>query len=333
MIRLALVVMALGLTGCSAVSVSTHSPSQQLELVGAFVYPFGFRWEEPAYRSFELSQRLVGSAIDVGGSTLSFWGPGEFKVMRADDDHAWVATTALPQLTATGARPDQAVIIRPWAEKRVNSSSQEASDARGRRAGASAMEETEYIGHIEVVFPPGAEIIVEGSASVKVDPFAEPSPDADYDPTPQLTALMDKLMRAAVKQVVRWSTSRTTQELPPVQFAATPAAALRFSDAARPSAELEMARMDAASLDLFLQARARFLNPSLDDAKAAKISKMLPGLVVLGPGPSGLGDGDLITTLDGQPAAPQVWARLRFSPQVPAKARKPTGEIVELLLP
>ena len=56
------------LVGCSSVSVTTHSPSQDLELVGAFIYPFGFRWEEPAYRSFELSQRLVGSAIEVGGT-------------------------------------------------------------------------------------------------------------------------------------------------------------------------------------------------------------------------------------------------------------------------
>lgn len=321
------------LAGCSSVPLTTHEPSQKLELVGAFVYPFAFRWDEPAYRSFELSQRLIQGAIEAGGSQLSFWGPGEFKVMRPDDDHAWVATTALPLLTGGGFRPDQAVIIRPWAEKRVSSSTQEAQDARGRRAGASANEETEYIGHIEVVFPAGAEDLIDGSASVKVDPFAEAPPDADFDPAPQLTALMDRLMRAAVKKVAAWSVSRTSQELPAVPLAFTPAASLRWQDGARPPAELEMARMDSASLDLFLQARAKFLNPALDDLTAAKLSKMLPGLLVMGPGLTSLSPGDLITTLDGQPAAPQVWARLRFSPQVPAKARKPSGEIVEVLLP
>ncbi len=323
----------LPLAACSSVSLTTHEPKQPLELVGAFVYPFGFRWEEPAYRSFELSQRLVASAVEVGGSRLSFWGPGEFKVMRPDDDSAWVATTALPLLTSTGARPDQAVIIRPWAEKRVSSSTQEAQDARGRRAGASANEETEFIGHIEVVFPAGPEELVEGSASIKVDPFAEAPPDADFDPAPQLTALMDRLMRAAVKKVVGYAASRTAQDLPPVAFAFTPAASLRWQDGARPPAELEMARMDSVSVDLFVQARSRFLNPKLDDMAAAKISKMLPGLVVIGPGQGALSEGDLITTLDGQPAAPQVWARLRFSPQVPAKVRRPSGEIVEVLLP
>jgi hypothetical protein len=91
--------------------------------------------------------------------------------------------------------------------------------------------------------------------------------------------------------------------------------------------------MDSASLDLFLQARARFLNPTLNDAVAAKLSKMQPGLAVLGPGVGAMAEGDLITTIDDQPAAPQVWSRVRFTPAVPAKVRKPSGEIVEMMLP
>ena len=321
------------LCGCSSVSVVTHPPPRALELVGVFVYPFGFRWDEPAYRSFELSQRLVDVAVAEGGNRLSFWGPGEFRVMRPDDDAAWVATTALPLLTQTGARPDQGIIVRPWAEQRVSSSLQEASDAKGRRAGATNAQETLYIGHVEIVHPATHEPLLEAEAQVKVDPFADPGPDADFDPAPALTQLMERLMRESMAKMKVYAGRRTAQELPNAPLAYTPAAALHWSDGARPSADLEMVKMDAAQLDLFLQARARYLNPKLSDLQAAKLMRLHPGLAVMGPGLSQLSEGDLITTLDGQPAAPQVWARLRFSPQVPAKVKKPSGEVAEVMLP
>jgi hypothetical protein len=329
-----LLALALPLVSCSSAHITVHTAPQHLDIVGAFVYPFAFRWEEPAYRSFELSQRLVDAAVETVGDRLSFWGPSEFKVMRSDDDAAWVATTALPLLTATAARPDQGLVIRPWAEKRITSSLQEAQDAKGRRAGASSSEETVYLGHLEVVHPSTHALLFEVDGEVKVDPFAESGPEADYDPCPPLTSLMERLMRAAAKKIGGWAADRTAQPLPQVPFAFTPAAAVRWSDGARGSAELEMARMDSASLDLFLQARARFLNPKVPDLTAAKISKLNPGLYVSGPPPSGpLTEGDLLTLLDEQPAQPQVWARLRFSPQVSAKVKGPTGEVREVLLP
>lgn len=321
------------LCGCSSVSISTHPPPQALELVGVFVYPFGFRWDEPAYRSFELSQRLTNVGVAEAGDVLSLWGPGEFRVMRADDDAAWVATTALPLLSQTGARPDQGIIVRPWAEQRVSSSLRETSDAKGRQAGAANAQETVYIGHVEIVHPASHEPLLEAEAQVKVDPFADPGPDADFDPAPALTALMERLMRESLAKVKVYAGRRTAQELPKAPLAYTPAAALHWSDGARPSSELELAKMDAAQLDLFLQARARYLNPKLSDLEAAKLMRLHPGLRVMAPGFGQLSEGDLITTIDGQPAAPQVWARLRFSPQVPARVKKPSGEVAEVMLP
>lgn len=319
--------------GCSSVTFVNHPPPQKLELVGAFVYPFGYRWEEPAYRSFELSQRLTDAAVAEAGDTFSFYGPGEFKVMRIDDDAAWVASTALPLLTSSGARPDQGIIIRPWAEKRVTSSTQEAADSKGRRAGASNAEETLYIGHVEIIHPSTHEPLLEAEAQVKVDPFMDFGPEGDFDPAPPLTKLMERLVRESVKKMKAYAAARTAQALPSAPFAYTPAASIAWQDAARPPAQIEMAKLDAAELDLFLQARAKFLNPKLSDLEAAKLSKMLPGLAVMPPGFGQLSEGDLVQSLDGQPAAPQVWARLRFLPQVPAKVRKPSGEIVEVLLP
>jgi hypothetical protein len=334
-LRLSAVLLVL--TACGGVKLTVKEPSAQPELVGAFMYPFGFRWEEPAWRSFEMSQRLLGAAIEAGGDRLAFWGPDEFKVMRPEDDAAWVASTALPLLTGTAARPDQGIVIRPWAEKRVNSSTQEAADAKGRARGGSNTQETEYIGHVEVIHPATHEVLIEAEDRISVDPFADLGPEADFDPAPPLTHMMERLVAAAVKRAATWAKPRETMKLPPLHLAMTPAAALRWQDAQRPPAELEMARMDPASLDLFIVARTRFLNPSLTDAVAAKLSRLPIGLYVLPPVDDpkwNVSDGEVLTAIDADKAEPQVWSRLKFSP-APAevKVRKPSNEMVEVLLP
>jgi hypothetical protein len=325
------------LAACGSVKLTVKEPSQKLELVGAFMYPFGFRWDEPAYRSFELSQRLLDAAIDASGDQLAFWGPDEFRVMRPDDDAAWVASTALPLLTGTAARPEQGIVIRPWAERRVSNSTQEASDAKGRARGGSNSQETEYIGHVEVIFPSNHEVIIEAEDHVFIDPFAEPTPENDFDPTPPLTHMMEKLVKACVKKASKYAVARPTMKLPSLHLAMTPTASLRWQDGARPPAELEMAKMDSASLDLFIQARTRFLNPGLSDAAAAKLAKLPIGLYVLPPVDDpkwNVSEGDVLTAIDADKAEPQVWARLKFaSAPAEVKVRKPSNEVVEVLLP
>jgi hypothetical protein len=322
---------------CGGVKVVAREPTAPLQIVGAFVYPFGFRWEEPAYRSFEMSQRLLDVALDTAGDELSFWGPDEFRVMRASDDGAWVASTALPVLIGSGARPEQGLIIRPWAEQRVSGSSQEVQDNKGRARGGSASQETVYIGHVEVIHPSTREVLVEAEGTVTIDPFAEASPEADFDPAPPLTHLMEALMRAAVKKAAKFAATRAQQKLPELTLAVTPSATLRWQDEGRASAEVEMAKMDSVSLDLFLQVRARFLNPQLNDGQASKLTKLPPGLYVRGPiaDPKWkLEEGDLLIAFDDVKASRQAFCRLRFA-HAPSqvKVRKATGETTEVLLP
>lgn len=324
--------------GCSSgVKLTLAKVDQPLQLRGAFVYPFAFRYEQPAYRSFELSQRLIDVALQSSGERLEVWGPSEFKVMRPEDDGAWVATTALPLLLKSGARPEQGVIIRPWAEKRLSSSSHDVQDAKGRGRGGSISEETTYLGHVEVVYPTNQQVLIEATGEVKVDPFTEPPPEAEFDPEPQLTALMEKLMAAAMKKLKPHLAERdVTQALPPLKVAVTPAAALRFADS-RPSAELEMARMDAVELELFQQARAKYLSPELTDSEASAAIKLPAGLLVRTQPDDGrtmVAAGDVITAIDDAPALPQVLARLRFA-AAPAsiKVRQKSGAIIEAVLP
>ena len=58
----------------------------ELTAHAVMVYPFGFRWPEPAWRSFELSQRLIDVALAEAGEQALFFGPSEFKVYRPQED-------------------------------------------------------------------------------------------------------------------------------------------------------------------------------------------------------------------------------------------------------
>jgi hypothetical protein len=302
-----------------------------VEVTSIFVYPFGFRWDEPAYRSFELSQRLVQAGIKEAGDVFSFYGPGEFKVLRAEDNGAWVATTALQLMISSGARPEQGLMIRPWAERRMASASHETEDAKGRGAGRSDSEETVYVGHIEVVHPSTHSVLMEAETMLKVDPFAA-TPDAEFDPAPALTAMMEKLMTQAVSKATKWSSSRKLSELPKLQFSYTPQHALEWADEMREAATVEFAKMDIVDQEMFLAARARYLNPTLKHDEAMKLSHLGAGLRVT-QGGKNLVPGDLIVALGPVPAAPQVWQRLRFSGPFIAKVKKENGNLIEMLLP
>jgi hypothetical protein len=326
-----------GLLGCAGgIAKVVHPPKEPLELTSAFVYPFGFRWEEPTYRRFELSQRLIDAAIHHAGDRIAFFGPSEFKVLRASDDAAWVSSTALPVLLASGQRLDQGVIIRPWAEKRSNSSTQQTYDQKGKAKGTASLEETLYLGHIEIIHPTSGQLLVEVSGEAKFDPFSsEQSPDDEFDPARPLTVLMAKLMRVAVESLRQLAPSRAASEELELTVALTPKATLNYQEDNRPSVELELAKLDPIAAELFVQNRAKFLAPFLSDADAGKVAKMPVGLyVAAAPTGAKVSPGDLLLTIDAEPALPQRLARLRFAhTPVQVRVRKASGEETEVLLP
>lgn len=307
-----------------------------LALTAAFVYPFKFRGEpEPAWRSFELTQRVLGVCVREAGDGLELYGPGEFKVMRWDDDGAWVASTALPLLLRTGARADQGVVLRASAEKRVASERQEALDAKGRRRGASSTEETTWLVRVEVLHPSSGRELVEVSGEVTVDPFAEPGAEADFDPAPALTHLVERLTQEALREVVRHAAARPAAADPGLTLAVTPRTTLGFHDDGAASQEVEIFRMDELQAELFMQNRARFLSPWLEDPLPRALSRLQAGLyVVAAPAGSKLAAGDLVEEVDGAPALPHVLARLRFkgTPGL-LKVRRADGSRVELVFP
>lgn len=333
---LVFLVSLLGVDCAGGIQTTVRAPPEHVELTTAFVYPFGFRWEEPVWRRFELSQRLVNSAIHHAGDRVAFFGPSEFRVIRANDDGAWVATTALPLLLASAQRADQGVIIRPWAEKLTNSSVQETYDKKGKSKGSAAMEVTTYQGHVEVVYPSTGQTIIEVTGEVKVDPLSgDPNPDEEFDPTRPLTVLMARLMNESVDALRKFAPERPLAKDFELTLALTPKATLTYQEDNKPSAQLDLATMDPIAAELFVQNRAKFLAPFLSDSEVSKMAKLPIGLyVVAAPNGSKVDPGDVLLSIDGEPALPQRLARLRLA-QVPAQVRvlKASGQETEVVLP
>jgi hypothetical protein len=331
---LAAVLFAVTLAGCkSAIQIKLH-PRPGTTVHAAAVYPFGFRWDERAYRSFELSQRLIRVLEDKLGEQVLMFGPSEFKVFRPQDDNAWVATNVVSLLPSVSLRAENAVVLRPWAERRLFTSQKELLDAKGRHVGMTTVQETTFIGHIEVLHPSSQEMLVDVSSEVTPDPFAERNDD-EADPSPELTRLMERLAAAAADALEEYARAPTTPQDLDFKYRFCPKGAFTYADEGRPAIEFELTRMDPVEAELFTQGRVRFANPGISDADASKLGKLPAGLLVIDAKDGGkVQPGDLLMAIDGQPALPQSLERLRFAP-VPAqvKVRRPSGEITEVVLP
>lgn len=311
-------------------------PAAPLALTTVFVYPVQLKGSaEPAWRTFEVTQRLLDVGLREAGDALAFYGPSEFKVMRWEDEGAWVATTALPLLTHAGSRQDQGVVLRASAEKRVSSSVQEAVDAKGKPKGATSAEETVYLAKVDVVHPATREVLVEVSGQVATSPFDEPLGDEEFDPAPRFTRLLERLTREAVRELARHAAERPVGEEHGLTLAVTPKTSVGWHDEGAPSAEVEVFRLDPLEAEVFLQNRARFLSPWLPEPLPMKLAKLPAGAyVVAAPGDGKLKPGDVVTEVDGQPGLPQVLARARFLGRPSQlKVRRAEGALEEIVFP
>lgn len=334
---LATAAVALAALSCGK-RVKHLDPDPSLEPKALLIYPFGFRWDEPAYRSYALGLRLVAAAHRAVGERVLLFGPGEMKLHRPDDDNAWAATTAATLLPPYGLKPEQVVLLRAWAEKRVLSSRQDVTDSRGRRLGAKAVEEVTYVVHVELVHPSTQATLVELVDQVEVDPFAQRADD-EPDPAPDLTALASRLAEDALHELdgqwrsygrPRWRETplRKGETVVKLTALANPAALYTYGDAARPSLEITLAGLDAVERELLHTSVLRFLNPGLGLKDATRLSRLPPGVeVATAPARLQLKPGQLIVEVQGQPAAPQLLQRARLMPEpVQIKVREPDGQ-------
>lgn len=319
-------------SGCKGSEANVALAAPGVKASALVIYPFGFRWSEPAYRSFELSHRLIAVAVEQVGDSALVFGPPDFKVYRPEDN-GWASNNLITLLPNLRLRPDQAVVLRPWAERRAASSRRELFDSKGKPIGAGAVEEITYLGHIELVHPSSRTVLVELSGEAKVDPFA-PKVEDEADPTPELTGLMLSLTAKALEAL----RGNLVPPGKPRDFGLTcafnPQAALAYADEGRPPLEAMLAQADPLEAEILRVARVRFANPGMTDAQATLLSRLPGGLYVRRLPPSSrLKPGDLITAIAGEPALPQTLQRARFSEgPVPIKVRRADGSFSELQL-
>lgn len=314
------------LAGCSGLSRVVKAPPQPLQVTTVFVYPVAITgMEKTPSRVFELSQRTLDRAVKDGGDRLAFYGPTEFKVMKPEVDNAWVASDAIPVLVKSGSRPDQGAVLRVTVERRVASSSTQAESLKGQARGGSSNEETTWLVRAEVLHPSSTTTLIEVSGQVTVDPFAVPPPEAEWDPAPQLTVLLDSIVSAAVRHAAEHAANRPVGPASPIVVAATPAS-MQWMGGVDDNA-------DALQREIAQQNRARLLAPSATELQAATLAKGLPGIGVL-VGDGKLQAGDVVLTVDQSPALPHMLARVRFK-GAPAEleVKRATGATEQLVWP
>ncbi len=278
--------------------------------------------EAPGWRAFELAQRQVAVALSLVGRQLAVVGPAQVKVVHFDRA-GWDGTTALPLLSRAQLAPDEAVLLRTSAELREAETTFEREDARGEDRASTRSRQARWLLTVEVLHPATATVLAEVHGQLDEDPFAPPNEQEEFDPHWAMTRLLETLTREALAIIDRWQLPRAP--LPELNLALAPAITAAQPDAAR-------AQPDALRAEVWMQNRARFLTPWLDEAQAARLARTPPSLVVLAaPGGARLQPGDLILSVDGQPALPEVLARGRLKGQVRLRVGRAGEERDEVL--
>lgn len=310
------------LTGCaSGFSRTVHAPREPIRFASLVVAPVRITGtENPGWRRFELGQRQVSVALETVGDRIAIYGPAQVRIARWDEP-GWLGNTAVPVLTREAQNVDEALLIRSTAEQRQTSSSQEREDLQGARKGGLASQELVWLVTTELIHPSSRTVLLELHGSVTVDPFAPPKPEDEFDTAAAMTHLLEAMTREALTHATQW-----LKDGPSVPQRArvllSPAVTAAQHDA-------NEAQKDALQAEVWMQARARFLNPAIDDAMAAQLSRTPESLLVVDV--EGLLPGERIVAIGDEPPLPEVLARKRLKGPVTVRAGKSGTERVVTL--
>lgn len=327
--------LCLSLSACTKSTLQVNvREGDALPVQAAAVYPFGFRWPEPAYRSYELSEALVLQVL--ASNRYAVFGPGEFKLLRATAENPFIGSDLALGLADHGLAPTEAIVFRPSAEKRAQMAMKEVFDVNGKPKGSQAVEEVVYVGKIEVFHSKTREIIADALDQVEVDPFATRDPN---DPASELTTLMKRLMELVLSQLATRAPGARVVRPPGFEYLFNPKTVFDFALEGRPAYSAELEKADILDQDLLTEARMRFFLPAVDDTTLGKLKRLPGGLFVTRLAPSGnkagLKAGDLVVEVKGEPAHPQTLHRVLRTTDtgktVPLKVLR-GGETVTLAL-
>ena len=314
------VVIGWALASCApAVSVRILKLDKPKKTSVLAVYPFEFRWSEPAYRSFQLGWLEAMDLIPY--QRWAIYGPGEFHIREPSDDNAFAATDIASVLSQQGYRPEEILVVRAWAEKQEQRSSRQIYDSNGKPVGQRLDAQITLIAHMEVVDPWSRQVIAEIQATGQEDPFATPD---ETDPSPVLTRLVRTMSGRLADALGDLTISQEEPRTVPFQYSWNPSMLYEFEDQGRPSLESQLATLDPVSRDAFRSAPLRYFSPGLTDAQITELEHLQGGLWISRIEPSGaessLQVGDLITAIEGGRATPLLLAR--FPPPIGGRRQR-----------
>jgi hypothetical protein len=288
-------------------------PGDPLSVQAAAVFPFEFRWEEPAFRSYELSQMLVLQLMAT--HRYSVFGPGEFKLVQASSHDPFVGSDLVLSLADHGLSPMQAIVFRPSAERRSQSGVQQVFDSKGNIQGVARVEEVTLIVRLDVFHSASRQRIASSSATLELDPFATRDMS---DPMPELTRLMRQMMASMLVELSDRAPGHRFARSPGFEYLWNPKASFEFKLEDKPPFSETLAELDPLDQEMAIDARLRFFLPLMEETTLAMLKRLPPGLLVTETGAaarSGLNKDDLIVRIDGEAALPQVLQRALRTPE------------------
>jgi hypothetical protein len=287
-----------------------HRSSGPIAARVAAVYPYAFRWDEPAFRVHEKSMDEVLFLVER--ARLLVFGPGEFQLLRVEESNPLAGTDLVALLTRRGLDPRGFLAFKGWAERRVAVSHGQLEQRGAVRA--VSYQNVTYVAHLEVVDANG-DVVVEVQGQAEAGK-AEDRPD--YDPTPELTALHRRLIEAA------WEELEPRLAAPPLAPPALdirwlPSSTLDYGGPAQATLKERTLGMDALEADMAKIAVYRYYAPSLSERQIGFEMRLPGGLYVLRartPFAGPLEHGDVILQVEGEPAVgPQVLQRALAAPR------------------
>lgn len=323
---LLLLIALVALAGCRSgrpkIETTVELPGT-LEVTALSIEPFRFRWDEPAWRSLELSQRMLDTAIDEDGDRLFFFASWE-AIPMGQIAPRMIQPPIINLLGHYGLNRDNLVIVKPWAERRSQSDATAVNEtATGKSAGRARNERVTYVGHVELFNAATGEQLAEVKGELDVDPLEERDEELG-DPAPEFTRLMTTLMTSALGTIDKHVREPATPPRPVMsRFSYAPQKTFEYVEEGKPSFASRLLQMDMLDAELARQNRVAFLNPGISEDLVTKLAGTTGGLYVLTPDPLlGLEEGDLITQIDNEPATPQLLQRARLSPSATALTLK-----------
>jgi hypothetical protein len=317
--RTAALPLAAALAACAGAQIkwTQDDGTDALRIKAVAVMPFAYRWDEPAHRYWTRSLDLIDALI--AERRFLVVGPTEFKIYKPDDDNLLAATTLAGAMMQRGVRPAEFLAVRARAERRLASGAQEVQSTSGGTARSLRNDDITLVATVELLHPHSHRILIEATASQKLDPFAERDP---ADPHPELRALLQRLVHESLERLdaaKRLDAPMLARD-PGMTVVPNPRAAVLFEPPGLLPFTKDLEKLDVLDQDVAKLDAYRSVDPKVDVARRRKYDRHPHGLLVTFVRPelltTGIKPGDFILEIDDEPAVgPQVlWRRLYLAP-------------------